>query len=229
MAFPQNAVEQLSRRPTDARSPGWFGQLLMFSTTMLLLSVGIFFGLKYGYHTYLSQKNEEKKKEIAAFSVKYSTQQQEQLINFYSQLQNLNSVLDKHVVTSPLFSWIEASTISSVYFSRMTVNVAANQVTLSGYARSLADFSQQLKVFQDRNNDVARVNFSNVSADSRGLWQFDLTLFMRPGFFGGAVAAAPTGANNQQIPTQPAAPTQTQAQPQPSPTQPVASTTPSRP
>ncbi len=229
MAFPQNAVEQLSRRPTDARSPGWFGQLLMFSTTMLFLSVGIFFGLKYGYHTYLTQKNEEKKKEIAAFSVKYSTQQQEQLINFYSQLQNLNSVLDKHVITSPLFSWIEASTISSVYFSRMAVNVTANQVTLSGYARSLADFSQQLKVFQDRSNDVARVNFSNVSADSRGLWQFDLTLFMRPGFFGGAVAATPTPGSGQPQAAQPNTPAQTQAQPQAGTPQPVASTTTPRP
>ncbi len=214
MALPINSVEQLSRRPSDARSPGWFGQLLMFSTTMFLLSIGIYGGMKFGYQTYLKAQNEEKKKEIAAFAVQIPVDQQDKLIAFYSQLQNLNGVLDKHITTAQVFPWLESATLSSVFFSHMTVNTASGQIALSGAARSLADFSQQLKIFQDKTSDVSRVTFSNVNVNSKGLWQFDVTLFMKPAFFGvqtlggqtstGTIQPSAPSANTQSTSTAPA-------------------------
>jgi hypothetical protein len=190
MALPPNAVEQLSRRPSnDARSPAWFGQLLMFSATVFFLTVAIFLGLQFGYHAYLTNQNADFQQQIDSFAVQVPADQQERLVAFYSQLQNLNTLLDKHVIVSQVFPWIENSTITTVSFTKISLNTGTQQIALSGLARTLADFSQQLRIFQDRSTDVQRVSFSNVSVSPKGLWQFDIVLFMRPTFF---LAAPPT-------------------------------------
>ncbi len=205
MALPPNAVEQLSRRPSnDVRSPAWFGQLLMFSATVFFLTIAIFLGLQFGYHAYLKNQNADLQKNIDSFAVQVPADQQERLIAFYSQLQNLNTLLDKHVVVSHVFPWIENSTLATVYFSKLSLNTGTQQIALSGLARTLADFSQQLRIFQDRSVDVQRVSFSNVSISPKGLWQFDIVLFMRPTFFLAVPPAnGPAGTTGSTLPSQP--------------------------
>jgi hypothetical protein len=183
MAIPQNAVEQLSRHQENVRTPGWFGELLFFSTVIFFLSLGIYFGMRFGYEVYLTNQNTDLQKRIDKFSLEVSPAEQEQLIGFYSQLQNLNVLLDKHIHTSQLYAWLEGNTVSNVYYSKLAINTVTSQMVLSGYSRDLASFSQQLQRFQDQKDAVSRVTFNNVSLGQKGYWQFDVTLFFLPSFF----------------------------------------------
>lgn len=207
MALPQNAVEQLSRRSHDS-SQGWFGELLMFATTMFFLSIAVYLGLRFGYRGYLDSQNNQYKKDINTFAQKIPQDQQERLVLFYSQLQNLNSLLDRHVTLSKFYPWLEANTVTSVYYTKMVGNIASAQIGLSGQARTLADFAQQLKQFQDQIGEVNRVSFNNVTLGPRGFWQFDMTLYMKPEFFALNPASAPAVAPSQVLPTTTTAPAQ---------------------
>ncbi|RJQ28896.1 hypothetical protein C4571_02540 [Candidatus Parcubacteria bacterium] len=180
MALPQKVVEQLSR--TSVQTPGWSGQLLMFSSTAFLLSLFIYLGLVYGYKPYLEKEVQKLDSQIQAFSQQISVEEQGEIINFYSQLVNVKSLLARHVVVSPFFDWLERHTQTSVYYTKLNLNTQSRQASLSGVARSVEDLAEQLQEFQN-DPGVERVNFSNVSVGSNSLWQFDLTLFFKPAFF----------------------------------------------
>lgn len=179
MPLPEKVVEQLSRE--TPKTPGWAGQLLMFSATIFFLSIFAYTGMKFGYLPYLDSQLKKLDSEIQSFSRKIPVEEQTQLINFYSQLMNLNYLLKNHSSLSPFFDWLEKNTEVNVYFSKLYLNAASNQVSLSGAAKSIDDFTAQLRIFQKEPN-VERVSFSNLAIEPSGFWRFDLTLFLKPDF-----------------------------------------------
>src|SRR6185369_9306539 len=147
MALPQSAIEQLSHRP-KAGSPGWFGQLFMFSATLFFIAAVIFLGMKYGYQTYVNNKVTQLKADIEKYAQNIPLEDQQRTINFYAQLVNLKALLASHVVVSPLFNWLEDNTVANVYYTKFILSVPNRQLSLGGIARSLDDVTGQFNVFQ---------------------------------------------------------------------------------
>src|SRR3989344_1044323 len=170
MALPTSAVEQLSRRRD--RSPGWFSQLLLFSGSIFAISVIVYAGLVFGYKPYINRQVAALDDQIQQFSQEIPDVVQNKSFSFYSQLVNLRTFLDGHVLMSPLFTWLQDHTISNVYYTKFSLNTLTRQLSLGGVARTLGDVASQLAAFQDAPG-VQNVFFNNVSVDSKGLWQFD--------------------------------------------------------
>lgn len=179
MPLPEKVVEQLSREAP--KTPGWAGQLLMFSATIFFLSIFVYTGMKFGYLPYLDSQLKKLDSEIQSFSRKIPAEEQVGLINFYSQLTNLNYLLKNHNSLSRFFEWLERNTEVNVYFSKLSLNASSNQVSLTGVAKSIDDFTVQLRIFQ-KEPSIDRVNFSNLAVEPTGSWRFDLTLFLKPDF-----------------------------------------------
>lgn len=179
MALPQKVVDQLSREPV--RTPGWSGQLLMFSSTIFFICLLVYFGLVYGYKPYLDREVGKLDQQIKIFEQQIPVDEQTKIVNFYSQLANLKSLLARHIVTSPLLGWLEGRTQTNVYFTKFHLNTQSSQLSLGGISKTIDDLTQQLQIFQEDQN-VRRASFSNVSIGSNGLWQFDLTVVFDPKF-----------------------------------------------
>lgn len=179
MPLPEKVVEQLTRE--TPKTPGWAGQLLMFSTTIFFLSIFAYTGMKFGYLPYLDSQLKKLDSEIQSFSRKIPAEEQARLIGLYSQLTNLSHLLKNHNSLSRFFDWLERSTEINVYFSKLSLNASNNQVSLGGVAKNIDDFVAQLQIFQKEPN-VERVSFSNLSVDPGGFWRFDLNLFLKPDF-----------------------------------------------
>lgn len=170
MAFPQKAFEQLTY--ASIRTPGWSGQLLMIASTIFFVSLGFYLGIGYGYLPYLRGKLAEVNDEIQSFSQQIPLAEQEKIVAFYSQLVNMRLLLGNHIHTSPLFRWLEENTVKQVAYSKLTVRTGAQEIGLSGYARSADDVAKQLRVFELQ-QEVRTVNLSSLTLGSNGLWQFD--------------------------------------------------------
>jgi len=179
MPLPQKVIEQLGREPP--KTPGWSGQLLMFSSTIFLLSLVIYFGITFGYKAYLSSDLKKAEDEKQQLSQQVPVEEQAKIVSFYSQVVNLQSVLSAHVYSSQLFDWLEKNTQANVYFNRFTLGIANNQMTLGGVGKTMDDVNQQFVIFQSR-PEIKRMNVTNVSFGA-GLWQFDASLFFEPGYF----------------------------------------------
>lgn len=186
MPLPQQVIEQLNREPV--RTPGWSWQMLLFSSTVFFISLATYFGLVYGYQPYLNGTVEQLKQDEKRFAKAISDEDQKNLILFYSQLDHMKTILDRHVISSALFDWLEKNTQANIAFSRFGLNSGNGQLTLSGTARDVADLVQQLQIFQDASS-VDRISVGNVTVAQTGGWQFDITLFLKPESLRGSTTA----------------------------------------
>lgn len=180
MVLPQKAIEQLEREPVQ--TPGWARRALMFSSTIFFLSVATYFGIRFGYLPYLNARVEELNNEIQLFTKEVPLSDQEKLINFYSQLVNLRTTLDKQKNTSIIFPWIEQNTQKNVYFPTFGIELRGGTVSLSGRAKSIDDLTQQIASLQTL-PELKTFEFTGGSVDSEGIWSFNLGLTFQEKFF----------------------------------------------
>ncbi len=186
MALPQKVIEQLGREP--ARTPGWSGRLLMFSSTIFFIVAAIYIGIVYGNQPFLRSQIDEVSNRMSTLAQEIPSDDQAKIFTFYSQIANIKTLLAKHVITSRLFEWLERQTSANVSFSRFAFTKGRNEVVLSGVAKTVNDFIQQVQVFQAQ-SEVKSVNFKNLAAIEKGGWQFDLTLEFIPDFFEAKIIA----------------------------------------
>ncbi len=197
MPLPQKVIEQLGREPQ--RIPGWAGQIVMFSGTIFFLSLVIYFGLAYGYKAYLGVSLKNLQDQIKIFSQKVPEEDQKKIISFYSQISNLKTVLNNHVFSSQLFSWLENNTQVNVYYDKFNLNVMNNKLVLVGIAKTMDDVNQELAIFQSR-GEVSKVTVGNISSVS-GAWRFEVTLTFTPGYFNRSSTASGAGASPANVAT----------------------------
>jgi hypothetical protein len=181
MPLPEKVIEQLGREP--AKTPGWALGALFFSGGILFLAVVIYVGLAFGYEPYLQSQLASTQNEVSALGNKISPSDQTQLINFYSQLSNLQALLKNHILTSQFFTWLESNTEANVYYQSFSLT-QGNRVSMTGEAVSEADVSQQIAIFEN-STEVSSVSISNVTAPllPGGMWTFNMILTMDPSLF----------------------------------------------
>lgn len=188
MPFPEKVIERLEREPV--RTPGWSGSLLAFSFAIFVIALVLWGGIKYGYETYLQKQVDTLDGQIKAFSQNISAADQARVQTFYSQISNIQKLTSGHIVASPVFDWLQATTLQSVYFSKFSLNAQTNQLSLTGVARTLPDVSSQITAFQGATDKVSKVTVSNVSMGQGTNWQFDIILTFVPGFLRQQAATA---------------------------------------
>lgn len=191
MALPQPTYEQLASRAP--RSPAWFGQLMAFAVTLLVLSIVALLGITFGFRPYLESRVSKLDADIQEFSRQVPAEEQAQIATFYSQLANLKTVLAAHTATPAFFAWLENATVQQVQFTKVAMNASSRQVQMSGVARTAAAVADQVSSFQ-RQPGVERVDFRSSSQAGAGGVQFDLNVTVVPGFF---TAAAQGGTVRQ--------------------------------
>src|SRR3989304_3721474 len=134
MALPQKVLEQLGREPP--KTPGWAGQFLMFSGTLFFIAAFVYLGLVFGYRPYLASEVRKLQDQINIFIQQIPLEEQNKIINFYSQLLNLRSLLDNHAISSQLFDWLEQNTQVNVYYDRFDVNLRTGELRISRACRA---------------------------------------------------------------------------------------------
>jgi hypothetical protein len=180
MAFPTAEVEKYITSPAAQKSPGWLGQLLFFGVTIFSVSLVLWAGLKFGYERYLTGQIDTLNTEIQKFNQQISSDDRNRIITFYSQLQNLKNLIANHALLTPMLSWLEGATLPQVTFTRLNYTPDTMQLGLNGVAKTAADLTAQLKLFENSPN-VSQVSFSNITTNASATWAFDFTiLFAKP-------------------------------------------------
>ena len=181
MPLPEKVIEQLGRE--SPRTQGWALGALFFSGGILFLTVAVYFGLTLGYEPYLQSQLSSVQNQVSTLGTSVSVSDQSQLIDFYSQIANLQTLLQRHTFSSQFFSWLEQNTEANVYYRSLALT-QGDQIALSGAAATEADVNQQVALFEN-SPEVSSVTISNVTAPSLlgNGWTFSATLIMNPSVF----------------------------------------------
>jgi hypothetical protein len=178
MPLPEKVIEQLGREPTGTQ--GWALGALFFSGGLLFLALAVYAGLSFGYEPYLQSQLTSQQNKMNALDQSIPATQQAQLIEYYSQVANLQSLLQNHVNATQFFSWLEKNTEANIYYQSFTLS-AGGQVTLTAVGSTEADVNQQIAIFENA-PEVSAVTVSSVSAapvvGGGGGWTFNVTLAM---------------------------------------------------
>jgi hypothetical protein len=181
MPLPQQIINQLNHDP--AETPGWLSGLLLFSCLIFGIVLILYFGLLMVYQPKLNTDLTAAQEKVAATDQSIASGDQTQLIDFYSQVVNMQGLLRTHILFSQFLSWLEKHTEANVYYSQLSF-ASGNQITITATARTQADVSQQVAIFES-SPSVKKVIIPSVTAANGGGGglSFAMTLIMDPLIF----------------------------------------------
>ena len=141
--------------------------------------------MTWGYQGYLNREIARLDDEISKFSLQIPVQEQENIVNFYSQIVNLQTLLDSSVSYSGFLQWLGDNTDTSVFLNDLAFDRNMNILTISGQAKTLANLGEQINRFRDMPNLVRAISLNSVglAENKSGEWAFSLTLGLSKNFF----------------------------------------------
>lgn len=160
---------------------GWPWRFLMF-TVLIAATVGVgCAGLIFGYKPLLDSRLLGQEEELVDLGKVIPVKQQDEFVRFYSQLANLETLLNAHVSASPLFGLLESRTNSAVSYVAMELRVPERKIVLEGNASNYKSFAEQLQSFTEAPEvESVIVNDSNAI---EGNVKFRITVTVRAGIF----------------------------------------------
>lgn len=170
--------------------------MLFFSGGIMGIILAVYLGLTFGYQPYLNAAIAQEKSQMDALSNSISSADQANLLTYYSQITNLNTIVASHVFFSRFLTWLAGNTEANVYYGGMSFG-SGDQATLSVFAKTQADVNQQIAIFES-SPDVSAVSVPGVAfSPTAGMWAFDATLTLKPSLLlwqpaNGAAAASMT-------------------------------------
>ncbi len=156
-------------------------RLMIFTFILFLFSIFIFVGLRFGYGTYLDAQTGAVDQNIEELAAQISESEQEELLVFYSQLANLQKVLNRRGFIWNVFPFLEANTLTLVYYSEAQYSAEEEMISLAGFADSMKTFVEQVTLFE-RAPEIERVVIDDVGLREAEV-SFGLRLAFQPEFF----------------------------------------------
>ena len=152
----------------------WPWKILTFSLVVFFVAVVFYFGLSFGYKSFLQSQITQTDKEFETLAQSIPEIEQKALIDFYAQLGNLQKILNNHTLGSKLFSFIEQNTNKKVYYTNLSLNTFNNDLSLTGRTDSYETLAQQLQAFELAQG-VTKININQADAKA-GEVNFRVTL-----------------------------------------------------
>jgi len=174
--YTKNITEQFME---PERLPvGWPWRLFIFSLILFALVVFVYLGIIWGYEPYLRAQRQSLDQKITEIGGAISEADRENFVNFFSQLVNLQNLLDSHIKGSNIYSFLEKNTNQGVYYEGGNLSVAERYLRLDGIARSYDNLTQQLVAFEQA-PEIERVILTESQTADKGV-RFSLQLVIKP-------------------------------------------------
>lgn len=157
----------------DRGERSFFGfiAIIIFVITVLLAG-GVFV-----YKLYLNSEIAQMGSNLTAASATLDPSSIDQMVDLNARIASVQSLLAKHVVLSPLFAFIESSTISTVRLTNFDYSVSDKgipNVVIKGQANGYSDVALQASVF-GQTPYLSNVVFSNLTLNQQGQVTFTVS------------------------------------------------------
>lgn len=162
-------------------SVGWPWRLLIFSFLVFAIAIIVYFGMLLGYKPFLNSQIENLNQEIAYLSQQIDEEQQRNLVEFYSQLINVKTLSENHVITSKFLEFLETNTHQDIYYFSLNLSFSENSARIEGVVPNYDILSQQLESFRT-SPEVERISLEDSQRAENGV-RFTVRLFLKSEIF----------------------------------------------
>ncbi len=178
MAYTTSVLEEQLKR--GERLPvGWPWRLLTFTIIVFAIILSIYFGMILGYNPYLNLQIKNLDQKITELSQTIDETQQKTLIDFYSQLVNVQDLLNSHTICSRFFDFLEKNTHQNVYYLSLNLSLAEKNARIDGIVPNYNILAQQLELFR-KAPEIERVFLDDSRVVEGGGIRFTSRLILKP-------------------------------------------------
>lgn len=170
-----NAVAPMQARRRE-RSLFGFVAVVIFALSFILALA------TFGYGFYLKYAIKNYEAELESGRAKLESETVKELIRINDRINSTQDLIGSHLLLSPLFKFLEASTIKSVRFTSFNYGVTKGALELSmrGEARSYSALALQADLF-NKGGILKNVVFSDLVLDEKGNVVFSFKAAVDPG------------------------------------------------
>jgi hypothetical protein len=143
---------------------GWPKKFLSFSITMFVLVFLTYFGLSFGYQTFLNSKIETVRAELDVLESQVTPEQKESLATLYSQVTNIRDLIKNHSLASKFFDSLEVITSENVSYLEFDMDIPNKEVAITGVAASYEDLVSQLALYEE-SPEIETITLEKASLD----------------------------------------------------------------
>ncbi len=178
--YTQTALEEELRR-AERLPVGWPWRLLLFSIIVFGATIAGYLGITLGYKPYLNSQIKTLDSKVANLTQTVGEEQQKNLVSLYSQLTNIQNLLNSHVAASKVFDLLEKNTQPQVYYLSLNFSLAGRDMQLDGSAPNYGVLAQQLEVFKQI-PEIEKISLGDSVVVDDGTVHFSLRLIFKPAF-----------------------------------------------
>jgi hypothetical protein len=178
--IPKGSMPTVNARgvSVDRGERSFFGflSLIIFIITVLLAG-GVF-----AYKLYLNSEITQMGANLTTASATLDPTTIDQMVDLNARIVSVQSLLAQHVVLSPLFAFIESSTISSVRLTDFNYSVSDKgllQVVIKGEANGYSDVALQANVL-NQTPYLSDIVFSDLTLNPQGQVDFTVSANVDP-------------------------------------------------
>ena len=181
-SFQTSFIPKKPITPTKAKSNKPKNLFLLIATLLVVIS-GLAAGGLYFYKVSLLKIQESRSNSLSIIRNNFEEQTIIELRSFSERMKAAKSILEEHVVLSPLFSLLSEITIPQVQYNSFSHESADKVLTvkLDGVALDYRSIALQADMFNDpRSKFFKNVLFSNLKKDLDGNVKFNLEFDVEP-------------------------------------------------
>lgn len=166
--IPKGPISASPSVPRVERVSGQRDILSFLAMSILALSVIMALGT-FGYKYYLSYRISQMGSELQSARQSLSPDVVSELLALDNRIASTKTLLNKHVILTPLFSFLESSTPKSVRYTEFDYESSAQglELSLTGQAKSYAALSAAADIL-DKSSYFKNPVFSDLSLDDKG-------------------------------------------------------------
>jgi hypothetical protein len=165
----------------DSLSIGTPWRLMVFSLFMFTFSIFIYFGLKFGYDMYLEGQLSALDEKSEQLSAEVTEEEQSDFLSFYSQINNLESVLSSRDFGHNIFKFLENNTIPAVYYESVSYFNSNQSISLKGFASDMKRLVEQVSIFS-KSEKVKEAIMNDVSIQNNNDVGFEISIKFNSNF-----------------------------------------------
>lgn len=181
----------------------------LITTFLLIISILISAGL-YVYKLYLTKQEETLSASLLITRDSFEQGTIDELELFDKRTQSAKTILNNHIVLSPMFALLGEVTIPSIQYTSFTQDTTSNQVfgvTIKGVAQDYRSIALQADIFNStKGSSFKNVLFSDLSKDKDNNISFNLMFDVDPNLLSyekNSLLGSTSGSNttNTELPT----------------------------
>jgi len=153
---------------------------LLLSTSLFAIVTVSALGLAFFYNPILERSINEHDAVLQGIGSQ-SISGQRALVNFYSQLNNIDNVLDERASVAGIANLLQKGIHKNVYVEEVELSISGKTLSLTGYAGSEGAFSEQIEALQ-RHINVEIVTVKD-SQDIDDVIKFNILLSLHEEIF----------------------------------------------